>query len=313
MQHLITGATGDVGSRVVEGLLKRNIRPRVLVRSAAKARSLFGERVDVFVGDLSEPASMRDALKGAVTIYLVNVGPEIPRRDESAAVLAKETRVKRIVKLSSLDVEHGLAIGAWHEKGEAAIRRVGIPFTFVRPTGFMSNLLAWAHSIKTEKIVRSSTADGRRPFIHTEDVAAVSVEALVSPNYAGQSLPITGPNSLTFGEATATIAEAIGEHLTYQAITDEEARKRYSKISGSSEETEAHVLEAFRLSPRDNKTYDWMTILGVAKIYLGDDDAAAAAFRRSIETIRNVAPFVHFYLAAALAHLGRLADARAGR
>jgi TolB-like protein/Flp pilus assembly protein TadD len=82
-------------------------------------------------------------------------------------------------------------------------------------------------------------------------------------------------------------------------------------FTGRAEEAEAHVLEAFRLSPRDNKTYDWMTILGVAKIYLGDDDAAAAAFRRSIEIIRNAAPFVHFYLAAALAHLRRLDDARA--
>jgi TolB-like protein len=82
-------------------------------------------------------------------------------------------------------------------------------------------------------------------------------------------------------------------------------------FSGRAEEAEAHVREAFRLSPRDNKTYDWMTILGVSRIFLGDDDAAAAAFRRSIETIRNVAPFVHFYLAAALAHLGRLDDARA--
>jgi TolB-like protein len=82
-------------------------------------------------------------------------------------------------------------------------------------------------------------------------------------------------------------------------------------FTGRAEETEAHVLEAFRLSPRDNKTYDWMTMLGVSRIFLGDDDAAAAAFRRSVETIRNVAPFVHFYLAAALAHLGRLDDARA--
>jgi (4-alkanoyl-5-oxo-2,5-dihydrofuran-3-yl)methyl phosphate reductase len=134
MPHLITGATGDVGSRVVEHLLKRNIRPRVLVRNRAKALSVFGERVDIFVGDLADAASMRDALKGAETIYLVNVRPEIPRRDEAAAVLAKEEGVKRVVKLSSLDVEHGLAIGAWHEKGEAAIRAVGIPFTFVRPT-----------------------------------------------------------------------------------------------------------------------------------------------------------------------------------
>jgi uncharacterized protein YbjT (DUF2867 family) len=270
MKHLITGATGDVGSRVVSQLLKRNIRPRVLVRNEAKARFLFGDRVDVFVGDLAEPASMRDALKGAGTIYLVNVGPEIPRRDEAAALLAKEEGVKRILKLSSLDVEHGLAIGAWHEKGEAAIRAVGVPFTFVRPTGFMSNLLAWAHSIKTEKIVKSSTADGRRPFIHSEDIAAVSVEALISASYVGQSLSITGPDSLTFGEATATIAKAIGESLKYQAISDEEARQRYSKVSGSLEETEAHVAlwRATREGRLANVTHEVEHILGRKPITL---------------------------------------------
>jgi uncharacterized protein YbjT (DUF2867 family) len=270
MKHLITGATGDVGSRVVSHLVKRNIRPRVLVRNEAKARLLFGDRVDVFVGDLAEPASMREALKGAETIYLVNVGPEIPRRDGAAAVLAKEEGVKRILKLSSLDVEHGLAIGAWHEKGEAAIRAVGVPFTFVRPTGFMSNLLAWAHSIKTEKIVKSSTADGRRPFIHSEDIAAVSVEALVSASYIGQSLSITGPDSLTFGEATATIAKAIGESLKYQAISDEEARERYAKVSGSLEETEAHVTlwRAIREGRLANVTHDVEHILGRKPITL---------------------------------------------
>jgi (4-alkanoyl-5-oxo-2,5-dihydrofuran-3-yl)methyl phosphate reductase len=270
MKHLITGATGDVGFRVVEHLLKRNIRPRVLVRNQAKALSRFGGRVDIFVGDLAEPASIREALKGAETIYLVNVGPEIPRRDEAAAALAKEEGVQRVIKLSSLDVEHGLAIGAWHEKGEAAIRAAGIPFTFVRPTGFMSNLLAWAHSIKTEKIVRSSTADGRRPFIHSEDIAAVSVEALVSTNYLGQSLSITGPDSLTFGEATATIAEAIGKSLKYQAISDEEARERYSKISGSPEETEAHVTlwRAIREGRLADVTHDVEHILGRKPITL---------------------------------------------
>lgn len=50
-----------------------------------------------------------------------------------------------------------------HEQGEAAIRASGIASTFIRPTGFMSNLLAWAHAIKTEGVVRSSTGDGRRP------------------------------------------------------------------------------------------------------------------------------------------------------
>src|ERR1700733_2182328 len=270
MKHLITGATGDVGFRVVEHLLKRNIRPRVLVRNQAKALSRFGGRVDIFVGDLAEPASIREALKGAETIYLVNVGPEIPRRDEAAAALAKEEGVQRVIKLSSLDVGHGLAIGAWHEKGEAAIRAAGIPFTFVRPTGFMSNLLAWAHSIKTDKVVRTSTANGRRPFIHSEDIAAVSVEALINEAYAGQSLAITGPDSLTFGEATAIIAEAIGEPLTCKAIPDEEARERYSRISGSAAETEAHVAlwRAIREDRLAGVTHEVERILGRKPISL---------------------------------------------
>jgi len=105
----------------------------------------------------------------------------------------------------------------------------------------MSNLLAWARSIKTEGVVRSSTADGGRPFIHSEDIASVSVASLLSDKYIGEALPITGPESLTFGEATAIIGEAIGKHLSYEAISDEEARTSYSKISAAPEETEAHV------------------------------------------------------------------------
>ena len=241
MTYLITGATGEVGSRVVRQLLERNIRPRVLVRSEEKSRSLFEDRVDVCVGDLAAPDSIRRAIQRADTVFLVNVGPAIPERDKTAATISKEVGGRKIVKLSSLDVEHGLAIGAWHEKGEAAIRNTGIPFSFVRPTGFMSNLLAWAHSIKTESVVRSSTADGRRPFIHSEDIASVCLAALLNDEYLGEALPITGPESLTFGEVTAIISEGIGRPLSYQVISDEEARERYSRISGSQEETEAHV------------------------------------------------------------------------
>jgi (4-alkanoyl-5-oxo-2,5-dihydrofuran-3-yl)methyl phosphate reductase len=226
MTFLITGATGEIGSRVVQQLLARGIHPRVLARSAEKARSLFGERVDVYVGDLAAPASMRPALQEVNILFLVNIGSAIPERDKAAAMICKDLGVQKIVKLSSLDVERGLAIGAWHEKGEAAIRDVGIAFTFVRPSGFMSNLLAWAYAIKTEGVVRSSTADGRRPFIHSEDIASVCVAALLQEEYTGQALPITGSQSLTFGEATDIIGEAIGKRLLYQAISDEEARER---------------------------------------------------------------------------------------
>jgi uncharacterized protein YbjT (DUF2867 family) len=241
MTYLITGATGDVGSKVVNHLLQRGNRPRVFVRNAQKAQALFGHHVDIFVGDLAQPASLRSALEGVDELFLVNSGPQIPVQDELAAKAAKAAGVRHLVKLSSMDVQHGLAIGAWHELGEAAIRASGISFTFVQPTGFMSNLLAWAKSITAEGIVRASTGEGRRAFIHSEDIAAVATAALTTHEYDGESLPITGPEALTFADVTARIAAAIGKQLTFQPISDQEARQQYAAVSGSVAETEAHV------------------------------------------------------------------------
>jgi uncharacterized protein YbjT (DUF2867 family) len=241
MTFLITGATGDIGSKVVKQLLQRGERPRIFVRDAAKAHAMFDGPVEVFLGDLGDAASLQQALQGVGTLFLVNSGPRIPVLDELAAHAAKTAGVQHIVKLSSADVEQHLAIGAWHEKGEEAIRACGIPFTFVRPTGFMSNLLAWRHSIVKERIVRSSTGDGKRPFIHSEDIAAVATRALTTNDYVGKSLPITGPQALSFAEITEKIGSAIDRPLQYQPISDEEAGRRFAATGASQEEIAAHV------------------------------------------------------------------------
>jgi uncharacterized protein YbjT (DUF2867 family) len=241
MNYLLTGATGDVGARVAERLIQLGNRPRLFVRDGQKARSRFGDRADIFIGDLADRAALAAALQGIDELFLINTGPEIPTRDEQASKAAKAAGVKHLVKLSSLDVNQGLAIGAWHERGEAAIRASGIVFTFLQPTGFMSNLLAWAKSIRTEGVVRSSTGDGKRAFIHSDDIAAVAVEALTKREHHGESLKITGPEALSFAEVTSRIGAAIGRQLTFQSISDEEARQRYAATGASAAETEAHV------------------------------------------------------------------------
>jgi tetratricopeptide (TPR) repeat protein len=79
---------------------------------------------------------------------------------------------------------------------------------------------------------------------------------------------------------------------------------------GRAEETESHILEALRLSPRDTSACGWMTVAGGAKLYLGRDEEAVAWLRRAIETNRNTS-VANFFLAAALAQLGQFAKARA--
>ena len=79
---------------------------------------------------------------------------------------------------------------------------------------------------------------------------------------------------------------------------------------GRAEEAEAHLNEAFRLSPSDAVAFIWTHIRGLAKLHLGADEEAVAFFHRSVDSSRNY-PLSHFYMAAALAHLGRLDEARA--
>ena len=80
-------------------------------------------------------------------------------------------------------------------------------------------------------------------------------------------------------------------------------------MTGRAEETEAHIGEALRLSPRDTMAYVWMSIAVIAKNSLGLWDQAILWSRRAIEANRNY-PHSYFWLAAALAHLGRLDEAR---
>ena len=79
---------------------------------------------------------------------------------------------------------------------------------------------------------------------------------------------------------------------------------------GRAGETQAHVEQALRLSPRDTLVYFWTMLVGLAKFWQGANDEAIVWLRRSLEANRNFSP-THFYLAAVLARVGELDDARA--
>lgn len=80
-------------------------------------------------------------------------------------------------------------------------------------------------------------------------------------------------------------------------------------LLGRPEETEGHVLEALRLSPRDTAALGWATVAGSAKMFLGAEEEAAAWYRRSIEFSAGY-PIAHFCLGATLARMGQLEEAR---
>jgi uncharacterized protein YbjT (DUF2867 family) len=242
MVDVITGATGNVGSLGVERLIARGDRPRIFVRDADKARARYGDRVYIFTGDLADAETLAPALAGADTLFLVNSGPELEELDGLAAKAARAAGVKHLVKLSSYDAqEQNVGTGVWRAGGEAAIRASGIPFTFVQPSGFMVNALWWARSIKAEGVVRSATGDGKIPFIHSDDIADVAVQALVAPECVGQSLPITGPEALSYADMAAKIGAAIGRSIRFEPISEDEERRKMVSRDEPAEIVAAHL------------------------------------------------------------------------
>jgi (4-alkanoyl-5-oxo-2,5-dihydrofuran-3-yl)methyl phosphate reductase len=280
--HLVTGATGNIGTRVVKGLLRRGERTRVFVRDADKARKSFGDRVDVKVGDFADPASLSHAVDGADVVFLVTAGPDLAEKDNAATAAAKSAGARLVVKLSTGDVGLNVGTGPWHQEGEAAIRDSGIGFVFVQPSGFMDNFLKWAKSIKADGIVRCCAGDGRMPFIHSDDIAAVAIEAMTRPQYAGQSLSITGPEALSFADMTVKVGSAIGRELCFQPISEE--RERQQQIAwGTTEplvEARLGIFRAMRAGQLAGSTKNVASILGRDPISFARwADQNAAAFR----------------------------------
>jgi uncharacterized protein YbjT (DUF2867 family) len=241
MTFLITGATGTVGSLVVDALLARNAKVRVFVRDGEKALARFGAQVEIYTGNLAEAKSLKAGLDGADAVFLVNSGPELAACDEAAASVAVQCGVAHLVKLSSYDAIECVGTGQWHARGEAAIRASEVAFTFLQPSGFMSNALFWARSIRAEGAVRSCTGDGKIPFIHPQDIADVAAAALSSSRFRGEALPMTGPEALSYAEMAAKIGAAIGKTVRFREISEGVARQSMAMGGDSDAVIDAHL------------------------------------------------------------------------
>ena len=287
MTCLVTGATGNVGSLVTRRLIDRGDHPCVFVRDPTKARELFGDHVEIRVGDLDD---ISGALAGITEVFLLNSGPDLEIRDRTAAFAAKAAGVRHVVKLSTLDVSTGVGTGSWHARGEHAVRESGVSFTFIRSSAFMSNALSWAHTIKSEGVLRTSTGNGKVAFIDPADIADVVVKALTTRAHDGEALVITGPQALTYGEMASRIGAAIGKTIRFEQISDEAARPSFD---GAYADALVDIWRAIREGRLATVTDGIQQVLGRGPVTFGQwAEDNAEAFKRSGTTRGKRGPSV---------------------
>lgn len=215
MTILVTGATGKVGRNVVTGLLDAGRTVRAISRSPQRAG--LPEDVEVLRADLADPATLRAALDGVDKVFVFPTAPDGTRALTAAAAQAG---VRHLVLLSSTVPGYPKPnpISDAHLAHERIVQDADLPWTFVRPGGFMSNDLAWAHSIRSGSVVRDPCPGSAVALIDERDIAAVAVAALLDDTHVGQVHEITGPRSLTPVQRTRILARAIERPLRFETL-----------------------------------------------------------------------------------------------
>ncbi|MDI1481341.1 SDR family oxidoreductase [Polyangium sp. y55x31] len=222
---LVTGATGNVGSAVLEQLVEAGQKVRALVRDPAKLGEL-GRKVEVVKGDLTRPETLDAAFAGVDKAFVLFTGADLATLASNAAEAAKKADVTHLVMLSSSTVVQAPEshLGRWHIDAEAKIKASGLAFTILQPGAFASNTLNWAGSIKSRGAVFQPTGDGKAAPIDPHDIAAVAVKVLTSPGHEGKSYMLTGPEALSTAEQVAKISAAIGKPVAFVDVTEDAAR-----------------------------------------------------------------------------------------
>ncbi len=220
--YLVTGATGNVGSQVVNKLLEGGKKVRVFSRDPAKVAH-WGDRVQVVIGDFGKSETFAQAFVDVEGAFLMN-GGLAPESFKQLVATAKAHGNPRIAFLSTiLAGDPEFLIGKLHKDKEDLIRESGLPGKFIRPGGFMTNTFQWVGTIKAEGIVYNPMGTGKSALISPDDIASVTVKALTTPSVDNEEFPLTGGELLSVPEQVRILADVLGKPIQCIDIPSETA------------------------------------------------------------------------------------------
>ena len=248
---LVTGATGHVGRELVRELGERGIDFRVLIRAPARASGLAG-RAEPVVGDLGTPATLAPAVDGVERLFLLAPGIGVEHTEHVIAA-ARAAGVRQIVHLSSYAVlgDPIPAMGRWHHERERLIRASGIPATFLRPCGFMTNAFDWLPTIREGNYVLDPIGPGRSAPIDPADIAAVAALALTEDGHQGREYLLTGGETFTVAEQVAILGAALGREIEVRAVATPAEAVRFRYPQGAPPALAGALVEGLRLMRSD--------------------------------------------------------------
>ena len=224
---VVTGATGQLGRLVVEGLLELVPADRVavVVRSPEKAADLAARGVEVRTADYSQPETLDGAFAAGDKVLLIS-GSEVGQRVEQHQAVVDAAAKAGVALLAYTSVLGGdlatFRLADEHHAAEAAIRASGLPFVLLR-NGWYTEVYTGTLSQTLEHgAVFSSAGEGRVASAARADYAAAAVAVLTTEGHENRAYELSGDTAWSFAEYAAEVAAQSGRPVVDRELTPEQ-------------------------------------------------------------------------------------------
>jgi uncharacterized protein YbjT (DUF2867 family) len=289
--YLILGPSGNTGSIIVNFLLLKGEKVRVVGRDVGRLQRFVRKGAEAFTADMSDAAALTKALSGARAAYLmlppITSREDQERESDAIAKAVKESGLRYAVHLSSYGAHVPQGTGpvtGLHSSEQKlnAIRDLNV--LHLRAAYFMENNLAAIDMIREMGLFgHALLPDLKLPMIATRDVGDYAAQRLLDLDFSGkQTRELLGERDLSMAEATAIIARGIGKpDLRYEQFPYDQVRQSLTQMGFSSKKAAVYIemfeaINAGLLSAREQRSMENSTPTSFEKFV---QDVFLAAYR----------------------------------
>jgi uncharacterized protein YbjT (DUF2867 family) len=237
MKVLVIGATGEVGSELVKELLQRGAGVRAFTRKQRKPGA-FPAAVEMAVGDLGDPVSVAEAIKGVDKLFLLIGGENVPVELTQALTaygLAKKAGLKHVTYASIYRADQFLEVPHFANKYavEEAIRAGGTSYTILRPAYFAQNELRLKAELTGLGVYPIPVGNQGVAVVDIRDLAEAAAISLTEEGHNGKTYDLVSSEMLRGPEAAATWSKLLRKEIAYAGHADFDGFEAQVREKGS--------------------------------------------------------------------------------
>ncbi|MFF1376995.1 SDR family oxidoreductase [Streptomyces sp. NPDC058308] len=228
MSIVVTGATGNLGRLVIEGLLAARVPAgeiAAVVRDKERAADLAERGIALRMADYSAPETLRGAFAAGDRVLMIS-GSEVGRRVPQHRAVVDAAREAGVALLAYTGILGGpdadFELAAEHKVTEQLILDSGLPYTFLRNGWYHENYTEHLAPVLEHGAVIASAGEGRVASASRADYAAAAVAVLTGEGHEGKVYELSGDVAWSFAEYAAEVAARSGKDISYVNVPSEQ-------------------------------------------------------------------------------------------